>query len=48
MIPAVNAFFDSVLVMTEDVRVRNNRLALLQRIAALTKGAADLSRLEGF
>jgi len=48
MIPAVNAFFDSVLVMTEDVLVRNNRLALLQRIAALTKGAADLSRLEGF
>ncbi len=48
MIPAVNAFFDSVLVMAEDVSVRNNRLGLLQRIAALTAGAADLSRLEGF
>ncbi len=48
MIPTVNAFFDSVLVMAEDVRVRNNRLGLLQRISALTDGTADLSRLEGF
>ena len=48
MIPAVNAFFDSVLVMAEDARVRGNRLGLLQRIAALTTGVADLSRLEGF
>ena len=48
MIPAVNAFFDSVLVMAEDARVRGNRLGLLQRIAALTKGVADLTRLEGF
>jgi len=48
MIPAVNAFFDSVLVMAEDARVRGNRLGLLQRIAALTKGVADLTRLEEF
>jgi len=48
MIPAVNAFFDSVLVMADDARVRGNRLGLLQRIAALTTGVADLSRLEGF
>ncbi len=48
MIPAVNQFFDSVLVMAEDVQVRSNRLGLLQRISALTRGAADLSRLEGF
>lgn len=48
MIPAVNQFFDSVLVMAEDVQVRSNRLGLLQRISALTHGAADLSRLEGF
>jgi glycyl-tRNA synthetase len=48
MIPAVNAFFDKVLVMAEDPVLRRNRLGLLQRIAALAKGAADLSRLEGF
>lgn len=48
MISAVNEFFDAVLVMTEDARVRGNRLGLLQRIAALTRGVADLSRLEGF
>jgi glycyl-tRNA synthetase len=48
MIPAVNRFFDEVLVMAEDVQVRQNRLALVQRIAALADGVADFSRLEGF
>src|SRR5574341_397241 len=48
MIPAVNTFFDKVLVMTDDKALRENRLGLLQRIAALSKGVADLSKLEGF
>jgi glycyl-tRNA synthetase len=48
MIPVVNAFFDKVLVMAEDRKVRENRLALLQRVAALPNGVADLSKLEGF
>lgn len=48
MIPAVNAFFDEVLVMAEDPKVRVNRLGLLQRISALMNEVADLSRLEGF
>jgi glycyl-tRNA synthetase len=48
MIPAINAFFDKVLVMAEDKKVRENRLGLLQRIAALSSGVADLSKLEGF
>jgi glycyl-tRNA synthetase len=48
LIPAINAFFDKVLVMAEDERVRNNRLALVGQIAGLSKGIADLSKLEGF
>ncbi len=48
LVPVVNRFFDEVLVMAEDESVRQNRLALCQRIAALSKGIADLSRLEGF
>jgi glycyl-tRNA synthetase len=48
MIPAINSFFDEVLVMAEDEGVRKNRLALLQRIVALSSGVADLSFLEGF
>jgi glycyl-tRNA synthetase len=48
MIPQVNQFFDSVLVMADDERVRSNRLGLLQRISALTHGVADLSYLKGF
>ena len=48
MIPAVNAFFEAVLVMADDLRLRQNRLGLLQRIAALAGGVADMSCLEGF
>jgi glycyl-tRNA synthetase len=48
MIPPINRFFDQVLVMAEDERLRRNRLGLLQRIAALAEGVADMSRLEGF
>jgi len=48
MIPAIDRFFDDVLVMVEDAGVRQNRLGLLQRIAALASGVADMSRLEGF
>jgi glycyl-tRNA synthetase len=48
MIPAINRFFDLVLVMAEDETLQRNRLGLLQRIAALADGVADLSRLEGF
>ena len=48
LIPAIERFFEEVLVMAEDERLRRNRLGLLQRIAALADGVADLSRLEGF
>jgi glycyl-tRNA synthetase len=48
MVPAINTFFDAVLVMAEDENVRQTRLGLLQRVAALSDGIADLSFLEGF
>ncbi|MCY3867747.1 MAG: glycine--tRNA ligase subunit beta [Chloroflexi bacterium] len=48
MVPAVTAFFDNVLVHADDIALRNNRIALLQRIAGLQKGRADLSQLENF
>ena len=40
--------FDWVLVMDEETAVRQNRLALLQGIAALADGTADLAQLDGF
>jgi glycyl-tRNA synthetase beta chain len=43
----VNDFFDSVMVMDENLQVRNNRLALLRDVQALLAGVADLSRLPG-
>jgi glycyl-tRNA synthetase len=48
LIPPITAFFDKVLVMAEDQKVKENRLGLLQSVAALSNGIADLSKLEGF
>ncbi|WKZ46432.1 MAG: glycine--tRNA ligase subunit beta [Anaerolineales bacterium] len=48
LIPSINAFFDKVLVMAEDKKMQENRLGLLQQIAGMSKGIADLSKLEGF
>jgi glycyl-tRNA synthetase beta chain len=41
----VDAFFDGVMVMAEDEQVRENRMALLARLAGLFTGIADFSRL---
>ena len=43
--PAVDLFFEKVMVMAEDERVRGNRLALLTGIARLFGRLADFSRL---
>jgi len=48
IVPEINVFFDEVLVMDPDPEVRENRLGLVQEVAALAEGAADLSKLEGF
>ncbi|MGQ9515872.1 MAG: glycine--tRNA ligase subunit beta [Anaerolineae bacterium] len=48
MIEPINRFFDDILVMTEEQALREARLGLLQRIAALPAHLADLSKLEGF
>jgi glycyl-tRNA synthetase beta subunit len=44
----INRFFTDVLVMAEDPAVRQARLALVQRVAALANVVADLSQLQGF
>ena len=41
----VDDFFDNVMVMTDNMDVRNNRIALLNKMSALFMRAADLSRL---
>jgi len=42
---SVDGFFDKVMVMAEDERVRNNRLALLTGIARMFGAIADFSRI---
>jgi glycyl-tRNA synthetase beta chain len=45
--PAVDAFFDGVMVNAEDLALRNNRLALLAQLRGLFTRIADLSCLPG-
>ena len=48
LVPAITEFFDNVLVMDENDKIRTNRLGLLQSITRLADGILDFSRLEGF
>ena len=41
----VDAFFDGVMVMAEDDRIKANRLALLTRVASLFADIADFARI---
>ena len=43
--PALNVFFDKVLVMDPDSRLRKNRLGLLQAISKLLLSIADYSQV---
>jgi glycyl-tRNA synthetase beta chain len=43
--PAVDAFFNGVMVLAEDTRLRENRLALLGEIAGLFASFADFSKI---
>jgi glycyl-tRNA synthetase beta chain len=45
--PAVDAFFDGVMVNVDDPALRNNRLALLAQLRGLFTRIADLSCLPG-
>jgi glycyl-tRNA synthetase len=48
IVPVIQRYFEGVMVHAEDRAVRQNRLGLLQAIAALAHGRADLSQLAGF
>ncbi|MGH6716399.1 MAG: glycine--tRNA ligase subunit beta [Bradyrhizobium sp.] len=45
--PAVDAFFDKVMVNDNDPAVRENRLKLLNQIRSATRAVADFSRIGG-
>ncbi len=46
LVPAISAFFDNVLVMDEDVAVKNNRLALLTILKEKFEKLCDFSRIQ--
>ncbi len=42
---SISAFFDGVMVMDENEAIKNNRLALLRRVSALSNQIADLTKI---
>ena len=48
LVPSITSFFDKIMVMAEEKELRENRLGLMQMIASLSDGVADLSKLDGF
>jgi len=44
--PTVNRFFDKVLVMADDPRLRANRLRLLKKLDDLFLEVADFSKIQ--
>lgn len=44
--PAINEFFDEVLVMAQDPKVRANRISLLGKVAGLFSNLADFGKLQ--
>ena len=43
--PYVDAFFDQVMIMDPDARIRHRRLRMLQRILRTFSGIADFSEI---
>jgi glycyl-tRNA synthetase beta chain len=44
--PAVDLFFDEVMVMVDDIAVKDNRLALLNQLLQSFRLVADFSRIQ--
>ncbi len=44
--PAVDQFFDDVMVMVDDESIKNNRLALLEQLLLCFRQVADFSRIQ--
>lgn len=45
LVAPINKFFDDVMVMVEDERVKDNRLALLSAVRDVTHAAGDLNKI---
>jgi glycyl-tRNA synthetase beta chain len=43
--PAIDAFFDKVMVMVDDSKKRSNRLGLLRSVDALFRKIGDFSKI---
>lgn len=45
--PSLDGFFDNVMVMAEDEKIRTNRIRVIQSLVSLFDKAADLSQIQG-
>ena len=44
--PSIDCFFEEVMVMDENIAVRNNRIALLHRVNQAFIATADISLIQ--
>ena len=44
--PSIDQFFEDVMVMDDDIAVRNNRIAILNKVSQAFKTAADISLIQ--
>ena len=45
LVEPINKFFDDVMVMAEDEKIKNNRLALLSAVKDVTHAVGDLNAI---
>ena len=45
LVDPINKFFDDVMVMAEDEKIKNNRLALLSAVKDVTHAVGDLNAI---
>jgi glycyl-tRNA synthetase beta chain len=43
--PVIDTFFDKIMVMADDVKIRDNRIALLESITRMFSGVIDFSKI---
>lgn len=45
IVPKIDNFFDNVMIMTDDEKIKNNRLALISKLKEMSLNIADFSKI---
>ncbi|MBF1051091.1 MAG: glycine--tRNA ligase subunit beta, partial [Peptostreptococcaceae bacterium] len=45
IVPKIDNFFDNVMIMADDEKIKNNRLALVSKLKEMSLNIADFSKI---